>query len=93
MVKVDPNEQHYEYEMNNARTVFDQWGQDNIKLYLIDLGLATSWRDPDTDKPLPEAKPKRRNKIGTARYASGSYTHLTLPTKGHGCRSRWSPYH
>ena len=22
-----------------------------------------------------------------------SYTHLTLPTKGHGCRSRWSPYH
>ena len=24
---------------------------------------------------------------------SVSYTHLTLPTKGHGCRSRWSPYH
>ena len=22
-----------------------------------------------------------------------SYTHLTLPTKGHGCRSRWSPSH
>ena len=22
-----------------------------------------------------------------------SYTHLTLPTKTHQCRSRWSPYH
>ena len=22
-----------------------------------------------------------------------SYTHLTLPTKLSGCRSRWSPYH
>ena len=22
-----------------------------------------------------------------------SYTHLTLPTKPYGCRSRWSPYH
>ncbi|KAI7857072.1 kinase-like domain-containing protein [Circinella umbellata] len=70
MVKLDPNEQHYEYEMNNARMVFDQWGQDNIKLYIIDFGLATFWRDTETDKPLPEGKPKRRNKIGTARYAS-----------------------
>ena len=26
-------------------------------------------------------------------YTAVSYTHLTLPTKGHGCRSRWSPYH
>ena len=24
---------------------------------------------------------------------SVSYTHLTLPTKTHQCRSRWSPYH
>ena len=22
-----------------------------------------------------------------------SYTHLTLPTTAHSCRSRWSPYH
>ena len=25
--------------------------------------------------------------------ASVSYTHLTLPTNGQECRSRWSPYH
>ena len=25
--------------------------------------------------------------------ASVSYTHLTLPTIRHRCRSRWSPYH
>ena len=31
----------------------------------------------------------------TAWYWAGpvSYTHLTLPTKTHQCRSRWSPYH
>ena len=26
-------------------------------------------------------------------YISVSYTHLTLPTTGSLCRSRWSPYH
>ena len=26
-------------------------------------------------------------------YSPVSYTHLTLPTKTHQCRSRWSPYH
>ena len=24
-------------------------------------------------------------------FAPVSYTHLTLPTTGHGCRSRWAP--
>ena len=28
-----------------------------------------------------------------ARILSVSYTHLTLPTTLHECRSRWSPYH
>ena len=27
------------------------------------------------------------------RFGAVSYTHLTLPTKTHQCRSRWSPYH
>ena len=27
------------------------------------------------------------------RGESVSYTHLTLPTTRHQCRSRWSPYH
>ena len=31
--------------------------------------------------------------FGPNGFAAVSYTHLTLPTKGHGCRSRWSPYH
>ena len=26
-------------------------------------------------------------------YHTVSYTHLTLPTTLHECRSRWSPYH
>ena len=37
-------------------------------------------------------------KNGTAtniegKFTSVSYTHLTLPTTLHECRSRWSPYH
>ena len=31
--------------------------------------------------------------IGTINFDSVSYTHLTLPTTLHECRSRWSPYH
>ena len=30
---------------------------------------------------------------GEAAAAPVSYTHLTLPTIRHRCRSRWSPYH
>ena len=34
------------------------------------------------------------NKLGQlSRMTPVSYTHLTLPTKTHQCRSRWSPYH
>ena len=39
------------------------------------------------------------NDIGAMEFAGGypgnpvSYTHLTLPTTLHECRSRWSPYH
>ncbi|KAI8145562.1 kinase-like domain-containing protein [Fennellomyces sp. T-0311] len=70
MVKMEREMPHYQYEVANARSVFETWGKRNTQMHIIDLGLATRWRDPDTDKPLPEAKPKRRNKIGTARYAS-----------------------
>ena len=31
--------------------------------------------------------------IETNEAGAVSYTHLTLPTKPYGCRSRWSPYH
>ena len=29
----------------------------------------------------------------SSQLSTVSYTHLTLPTKPYGCRSRWSPYH
>ena len=32
-------------------------------------------------------------KLQKGYYVSVSYTHLTLPTTLHECRSRWSPYH
>ena len=37
-------------------------------------------------------KPKG-GRIEGGRWGSVSYTHLTLPTTGSLCRSRWSPYH
>ena len=32
-------------------------------------------------------------KYGGSGMDTVSYTHLTLPTRCHRCRSRWSPYH
>ncbi|ORX53165.1 kinase-like protein [Hesseltinella vesiculosa] len=40
------------------------------KLWLVDYGLATFWKDPDTGKVTSEPGKHMRNKIGTARYAS-----------------------
>ena len=40
-----------------------------------------------------DQKTTSKNPRSTVGTVTVSYTHLTLPTKGHGCRSRWSPYH
>ena len=40
------------------------------------------------DKPVSFSDPLSAQNVGTV-----SYTHLTLPTTRHQCRSRWSPYH
>ena len=37
--------------------------------------------------------PQLRRPLGRSRITPVSYTHLTLPTIRHRCRSRWSPYH
>ena len=42
-----------------------------------------SWQTLQGTEMVREKKKRR----------SVSYTHLTLPTKTHQCRSRWSPYH
>ena len=42
-------------------------------------------------KVLCEGEAARAERIDG--YIPVSYTHLTLPTKPYGCRSRWSPYH
>ena len=42
---------------------------------------------------LPDSKPKKYLRIGGKLYGAVSYTHLTLPTTLHECRSRWSPCH
>ena len=40
-----------------------------------------------------KAKGIRLHTMNRICYFPVSYTHLTLPTRGSKCRSRWSPYH
>ena len=49
-------------------------------------GLGNVDNTSDENKPVSTAQQ-------TALDATVSYTHLTLPTTLHECRSRWSPYH
>ena len=44
---------------------------------------------------IEESQENRLMREGNSRWeaVSVSYTHLTLPTTGSLCRSRWSPYH
>ena len=41
----------------------------------------------------PEKNEETRIWKNEERLRTVSYTHLTLPTRGSKCRSRWSPYH
>ena len=41
----------------------------------------------------PEKNEETRIRKNEERLRTVSYTHLTLPTTGSLCRSRWSPYH
>ncbi|KAI9018609.1 kinase-like domain-containing protein [Phycomyces nitens] len=55
--------------------VLKQWGEAVPKVYAVDFGLASWWRNPTTHKPYPEARKPIRNKTGTARYASLNVHH------------------
>lgn len=71
MVKIEGNMPHYRYNTPSCRTLFEEWRKDGEpKLFIVDFGLATYWRDQATGKPIPEGKRRAKNKIGTARYAS-----------------------
>ncbi|KAI8099854.1 kinase-like domain-containing protein [Halteromyces radiatus] len=61
-------ERKWEYE--SCQQVFDTWKETKPKLYVVDLGLASCWRNLETKQPYPECKKRIRNKTGTARYAS-----------------------
>ncbi|KAI8644009.1 kinase-like domain-containing protein [Parasitella parasitica] len=61
---------HITYINPTCKEVFKKWNEPHPKLYIVDFGLTTWWRDPRTDKPYPEVKKNMKNKTGTARYAS-----------------------
>lgn len=58
------------YIQPSCEEVFKKWNEPHPKLYIVDFGLTTWWRNPETDKPYPESKKNIKNKTGTARYAS-----------------------
>ncbi|KAI8377928.1 kinase-like domain-containing protein [Radiomyces spectabilis] len=74
---------HFSSAENNfpCRSFFRQWRRRMPKIYAVDFGLATWWRNPKTSKPHPEAKRPIRNKTGTARYASLNVHHGERPTR------------
>ena len=61
---------HIKYINPTCEEVFRKWNEPHPKLYIVDFGLTTWWRDPRTEKPYPEVKKNIKNKTGTARYAS-----------------------
>ncbi|KAI8983581.1 kinase-like domain-containing protein [Pilobolus umbonatus] len=61
---------HIKYVNPTCEEVFRRWNNPCPKLYVVDFGLTTWWRNPNTDKPYPETKRNMKNKTGTARYAS-----------------------
>ncbi|KAI8881132.1 kinase-like protein [Backusella circina FSU 941] len=61
---------YIQYNSPTCEEVFRKWGEPHPKLYVVDYGLTTWWRDPITQTPYPETKRNYKNKIGTARYAS-----------------------
>ncbi|ORZ25377.1 kinase-like domain-containing protein [Absidia repens] len=59
------------YKKSTCKQVFEeQWGDSYPKLFAVDFGLASYWRDPETGLPYPDTKKHNRSKTGTARYAS-----------------------
>ena len=55
----------------------------------IDIKKTKKSNKPDKSKKSPP----KYNDENMATLFTVSYTHLTLPTTLHECRSRWSPYH
>ncbi|ORX61539.1 kinase-like protein [Hesseltinella vesiculosa] len=64
-----------------CQDVFDRWGEFRPKLFVVDFGLATYWRNLETKQPFPETKKPLRSRIGTARYASLNVHHGKIPAR------------
>ncbi|CAO3577911.1 unnamed protein product [Absidia cylindrospora] len=59
------------YKKSTCKQVFEeQWGESYPRLYAVDFGLASYWRDPETGLAFSDTKKNSQSKTGTARYAS-----------------------
>ena len=68
------------------------WGQARVR----DKPQGTPDKGESGGRKRREAEKWGGNLVGKSPDRRGravSYTHLTLPTTGSLCRSRWSPYH
>ncbi|KAI8332684.1 kinase-like domain-containing protein [Chlamydoabsidia padenii] len=69
-IKDNDNNKNEQWDDQTFQELYTLWGKTKPKVFLVDLGLATCWRNLDTKQPYPECKKRIRNKTGTARYAS-----------------------
>ena len=73
-------------------------GVDGAELWHMTVPMNTDltgnyfWRDYAGDTVRSRILDKQSGRYGKE-FKPVSYTHLTLPTIRHRCRSRWSPYH
>ena len=68
------------------------WVGHNPKSPIIEECIAT-WKKKLPDYQIIEWNEDNFDMHENRYIETVSYTHLTLPTTLHECRSRWSPYH
>ena len=64
-----------------------------VKVLCFNVCLISRLRVEDESGQVPYVPTSLKNILVSTSVISVSYTHLTLPTRGSKCRSRWSPYH
>ena len=74
-------------------STFDEEPQNHAKVSQIVLERAKRIVEQGKDVVILLDSLTRLSRAYNLTITPVSYTHLTLPTTRHQCRSRWSPYH
>ena len=84
------NKEISESEISKKKIPFDMATR---KIKYLGINLTKEVKDLYSENYTTLKKEIKEDTNGSMYHAPVSYTHLTLPTTGSLCRSRWSPYH